>query len=232
MRRLIPLLVGGALVAAPASSAAQSPAAFRDAVHAAAKQQRSVHYVSSSHSGQTRVTIVGDAARDHGIQRVTVRIARTTGHATVIVAAGLAYLRGDRFTLAHFIGLKSAAATDYAGVWIRIPPTSAAYTPIAAAVTLDSVVDELGPQGTLAFVPAAPGLRAVRGTLVRGGATVLDTVYARASSAPLPVKEVVTRPGFVASNLFSGWNRSVRVTVPRQTVPIAKVLRAGGGPTA
>jgi hypothetical protein len=232
MRGLLPLLAGAALLAAPASFAAQSPAAFSASVHAAAKQQRSVHYVSSSRSGRTSVTIVGDAARDHGIQRITFRIASTTGHATVIVAASVAYLRGDRFTLARFIGFKAAAATDYAGVWIRIPPTSAAYTAIAAAVTLDSAIDELGPRGTLTFVPAAPGLRAVRGTVLRGGAKVLDTVYARASSAPLPVKEVVTRPGFVASNVFSRWNRPVRMSVPQQTVPIAKVLRAAGGPSA
>jgi hypothetical protein len=227
MRRVVPLLVV-ALCAAPAASAAGSPPAFNAAVHAAAKAQRSVHYVSHSKGPELEVTIVADAGRDEGIQHITVRSAKKSGRATVIVSAGVAYLRGDAFTLSRFLGFTTSSATDYARVWIRIVPTSPSFGAIAEAVTLASAIDDLGPRGTLAFARTAPGLRAVRGTLVQSGTQIVDTLYARGAGTPLPVKEVVIRPGVVATNVLSGWNRQVHVAVPAKTIPISKVMNAGG----
>ncbi|MBV8256459.1 MAG: hypothetical protein JO073_01440 [Actinobacteria bacterium] len=227
MARAFVLLSLSAAVAAPSALAAQTPAAFSVAVHAAAKEQQSVHYVSHSKTSKMEVTIVADSAKEEGIQQITIHSGAKSGHATVIVSGGVAYLRGDTFALNRFLGFKTTASIDYAGQWMRIPPTSAAYVPIAAAVTLGSAIDELGPQGTLSYVKAS-GLRGVRGTIVQKGVRIVDTLYARSSGTPLPVREVVTRPGVVATNDLSGWNEPVHVTVPTKTVPISTVLKAGG----
>lgn len=224
-----------ALVAAPVASA-QAPPALRAAIHAAGLTQRSVHYVSVSTASTGTVTIVGDAGRDRGIQRITVRLGGKTGHVTVVVAASTAYVYGDAFSLHRFLGFKSVGATKYAGVWILVPATSKAYAPVAAAVTLPSAIDLLGPQGRMTVVP--PGTVAgrrvvgVRGNSVVNGGPVLDTLYACASGKPLPVKEVVFKPGFRSTNVLSRWNEPVHVRVPRKTVPIATVLATKGGPAA
>ncbi len=210
---------------AATASAAQSPAAFSAAVHRAAKSQRSVHYVSLSRVGTTTVSMVADVARDHGIQRITFRQGAKTGHATVIVAAQVCYLRAEAFAMQRYLGFSAAAAAGYANRWIRIVPTDHAYATVAAAVTLGSAIDELGPIGTLRLVKGG-----VQGTVVRNGARLVDTVFARAGASPLPLKEVATQPGATAENVFGPWNRAVRVTVPAGAVPIATVLK--GGPTA
>jgi hypothetical protein len=224
-----------AVVATAALTTSPTPQAFRTAVHAAANAQRSVHYVSATTTPQGEISMIGDAGRTQGIQRITFRKSGRTGHVTVIVAAHTAYIRGDAFTLTNFMGFKPSGAAKYANAWIVIAPSSGAYAAIAAAVTLASNVAEIGPHGTLSAVHTTTlgGVRvhAVRGTATVQGARIVDILYARAKGAPLPVAEATTRGADRARTTFGPWNRAVHVSVPKHAVPIAKV-EAAGAPTA
>src|ERR1051325_20156 len=97
------------LVGAGPAFAAGSPS--QSSIIAAVRAQRSFHYVAVSTGNGVQLSIVGDAARDRGVQRITYRRGGVSGHATVLVAANTAYIRGDAFTLRHYMSFAAAAAS-------------------------------------------------------------------------------------------------------------------------
>lgn len=223
----------GAMAAAP-----KTPASLYEAIRTAGRTQRSVHYVSSSVTPKSSVSIDGRAAVTQGVQRITFRKGSKTGHATVLVIGKSAYLRGDAFTLRNYMGFKAAASSRYGNHWIVIPSKHRLYAPVAAAVTLASAIDELGPKaGTLTRVgPTTVGGKRVVGVRAKrtvGKTTQVDTLYGRAKGAPLPVREVATEgPTYRFTLSFDRWNVSVHLAAPKHPVSIAKVIAAAGGPVA
>lgn len=219
-----------------AQAPAQTPVQLRASIVAAASSQHSVHYVSASTSATVSVTIACDAGSSSGIQQITFRKGKTTGHVTVVVVGRTAYLRGDAFTLADFIGIKTAGAKKYANTWIVVPSSHPAFAPIAAAVTLVSAIDELGAKtGTLTRTAARLGGKSVvgvRSVAKVNGVSVTDTLLAQDAKLRLPVQELVTHSGFRATNTFSRWNEPVSVKKPGKAVPIATVLATASGPAA
>lgn len=215
-------------LAPAAASAAPTPASRLASIEKAARAQSSVHYETSGDYGSAVITFVGDAGISQGSQHITFEQGGRTGQVTVLVAASTAYVRGDAFTLQNFMGFKQGAAAAYRERWIKIPQTAAAYGPIAAGVTIGSTLDELTVVGTLSSVAEQTlgGQRVfgVRGVRKVSGTSVVVTLYARSVGSPLPVKEVAQRGKmrYVAS--FGSWNRKVRVTVPKGSVPISVVL--------
>ncbi|HVS85706.1 MAG TPA: hypothetical protein VHD91_08740 [Gaiellaceae bacterium] len=212
-----------------------SPAALRASIVAAGMAQKSVHYVSASKTPTGSVTIVADAGVSQGIQQITFSKGKKSGHATVIVVRGTAYLRGDAFTLTDFIGIKAAGARRYANRWIVVPSSSAAYGPIAAAVTLASALDGLGAKsGTLSKTASRIGGKAVvgvRSVTKASSGNLTDTLWALAGKQRLPVEEVVTRNDERVANTYSNWNERVTVAAPKSGVSITKVLSAKSGPS-
>src|SRR5438128_5395747 len=100
LRSGVALAVAVCGLAGPASASGfVSPDRLFSSALAAARAQRSVHYVSTAASRTVSVHMVGDAGLDRGIQRITYRKGGKTGHLTVLVVADTAYVRGDAFTL-------------------------------------------------------------------------------------------------------------------------------------
>ena len=178
------------------------------------------------------MTIETDAAAGRGIQQITYRKRGKTGHVTVIVADDTAYLRGDAFTLANYLGFAVGPAANYAGKWVRFPHSDTGYDLVAAGVTMSLTIDELDLSGTLSRVrdTTIDGQRVfgVRGTT----AAVVDTVYARATGSHLPVREVVTKGAASVTWDYSKWNEHVDVTVPKTSTPISVVRKSRAGPGA
>lgn len=209
-----------------AVSASISPAALLASIVAAARAERSVHYVNVGALGATRVGIVGDAGVAQGVQRITYRKAGKSGHVTVIVSSNSLYFRGDAFTLVNYMGFKAIPAAKYAGTWVLIPHTDTDYSTVAAGVTLSSAIDQL----TL-----SKPLSGVRGTTIKGyrvvgvrgkvpfatGVTATATLYARASGKPLPVKQVVNQTNARLTVTLDGWGEHIHVTPPHKAVPIS-----------
>ena len=71
--------------------------------------------------------MVGDVGAKAGIQRITYRVGKRTGHLTVVVSGAPPYMRGDAFTLESFLGFPHAGSVKYADTWLRFrhtaPPT-------------------------------------------------------------------------------------------------------------
>jgi len=213
-----------------AAAAAGSPSKLLASILAAARAQRSVHYESSANLGPIRVGFVGDAGVARGIQRVTYRNGTQTGRVTVIVSANTAYVRGDSFTLHNFMRFTATQAAKYEHVWILIPHTDRVFSPVAADVTFASTIDELSVSGRLSIVRGTKidgqrvlGVRATKTS--SSGQIRVDTLYARAAGAPLPVREVASQGTMQATATFSGWNERVHVAVPASPVPISVVRK-------
>jgi hypothetical protein len=222
------ICVGGAAAAAAAVAlAAQSPKAVRSAIFAAARGEHSVHYVSRS-SGSGSTAVVADVGATRGIQRITFRKGGASGRATVLVVSRTAYILGDAFSLRGFFGFSASQAKRYKNQWITIPHTSPAFGTVAAAVTLGSFLTEVYPQANLARVRGSVDGRqvvGVRGVSRHEGERVVETVYARAKGAPLPVEEKETgSAGFHGLTRVGPWNRPVRVQAPGHAVPASLVL--------
>jgi len=225
MGRRFVLAAAAAVVLAPAASASTSPAQTLASSLDAARNQRSVHYVSVGNAGSVRVTMVGDAGLDRGIQRITVRKGSRTGHVTVLVVANTAYVRGDAFTLQNYLGFRAPDAAEYAGTWILIPHDAGGFATVAAGVRLASAIDEANLPAPLVSVPATilNGERVVGVASTRrvSGHIVTETLYVRAKGAPLPVEEVAPQGSSSFKVTFGGWNERVRVVAPSHVVHLA-----------
>jgi hypothetical protein len=219
------------------ASASGSPSKTLATILAAARAKGSVHYTSTTNFGTEQLSFVGDAGLVDGSQTITYVKSGKTGHVTVIVSGNTAYVRGDAFTLANYVGFKAAAAKQYAGRWVRFPHTDKGFATLAAGVTLPSVVDELEMGGQLANVSktevAGQQVFGVRGTASSAGITTVETIYASAGGPPLPVQEVATHGSISLTVTFSGWNETIAIPAPKASVAISVVRKAkavlGGG---
>jgi hypothetical protein len=227
MRRLGAFTVvalAAAGLATTAAFAAQSPKSLRASIFNAARAERSVHYVTQT-TGNGSVTIVADAGRTSGIQRIRYANGGESGHVTVIVANDTAYLNGDEFTLHGFLGFAQAQAARYANVWIRVPHQSHLYATVADAVTLPSFLAEVYPKADLTSLTRrvkGVTLVGVRGTTTHQGVPFVEAIYTRPGGKPLPVVEVEATAGaaFRSSTALGRWNETLRISVPQHAVPI------------
>jgi hypothetical protein len=200
---------------------------------------KSVHYVSVQRAGADRIVEVADAAWDQGVQRITVTHAGQTGHVTVIVTPGSAYVKGDTFALTNYMGYKPAAATTYSERWIEIPSSDHDYNAVSSDVTM--------PQAVQLYVPTpmwlnssadVQGQPAIGVSGVKPATTtsppVTITLFARATGAPLPIEQDIVKGAYTATITFSRWNERVRVAAPASPTPItttgleAKAAKACG----
>ena len=209
------------LAPAAAAAAATSPAGVYGAAIVAAEAQKSVHYVSTSNLAGNRETIVGDAAVDRGVQRITFTHAGTTGHVTVIVAKTVAYVRGDAFTLRNYMALTSAQVSRYAGRWFSLRSPNLAYAVVAEAVRMRSFVNELTMPGPFTAVPTTivggHRVTGVRSKVTHAGKTALLTLYV-ASGSPLPVAQVIEGSNGKVTTMMTHWNERVSIVAPRSAL--------------
>jgi hypothetical protein len=214
----VAVLLGVAVGVAPAA-ASLSPDRVLSSALANARAQRSVHYVHTGSSGTVAVRMVCDAARDHGIQRITFQRAGKTGHATVLVVADSAYIRADQFALINYFGFSASAAKQDAGRWLRVPSGSPRYAAVAEAVRLNSLLRELALPKPVRRLSESTveGQRVIglRNTSVSSGQRVTRTLYVRGSGLRLPVAESTEGGGSQSGVVLNHWNEPVRVSAPR-----------------
>jgi hypothetical protein len=215
--RLALLLAAGALVAAATAAAATTPKETYRAAIIAMGGKKSVHYVATSKLGGDVETMVGDAALDRGVQRITYTHGGTTGNVTVVVVGTAAYVHGDRFALVQYMGLTAEQASRYAGKWFVVKAPTHAFAVIGEAVTFRSFVDELLMPGPYTAAPAATvaGKYAVgvRSTVTRSGEKATLTLYVAAGS-PLPVEQVAKGSSGTITTTLARWNEKVAVAAP------------------
>jgi hypothetical protein len=216
--RTFAALAGVLCALAGPAAASVSPDRLLSSALAAARAQRSMHYVTAAGSSTGSVRMVGDAALDRGIQRISFRKAGKVGHATVLVVANTAYVRGDAFTLANYMGFSATAARRFAGRWLKIPHTARSYPAVSADVRLGSTIKEMTLPRPRVALPESVlnGQRVIgiRNTATASGHRVTRTLYVRAAGLRLPVAEVMREGGNRVSVTFSKWNEPVNVSAP------------------
>ena len=215
--RLALVVTAGVLAAVATASAATTPKQTYQAAIIAMGAKKSVHYVATSKLGGDVETMVGDAALDRGVQRITYTHGGTTGHVTVIVIGTTAYVRGDRFSLTQYMGLTSEQASRYAGRWFATKAPTHAFAVIAEAVTFRSFVDELLMPGPYTAAPATSlgGRHAVgvRSTVTRSGEKATLTLYV-ADGSPLPVEQLAKGSSGTITTTLTHWNEQVAAQAP------------------
>jgi hypothetical protein len=224
MRSRIAIVLIALAAASTGTAATLTPAQTLASSLAAARAQKSVHYVAVQNAGRLNVTIAGDAAVDRGVQRITYRNNGKTGHVTAIVVANTAYVRGDAFTLEQYMGLPAATAAADAGKWLRLEKTSVGFAAVAAGVRLASTFSEIAmPKPLTAVPPTTVGgqhVVGVRATFTRSGHKVTQTLFVRSAGTPLPVEQLTTTGSITVRVLFSSWNEPVRVAAPASSIPL------------
>jgi len=205
---------------------------------AAAKRQRSFHFVETAGHAGNGVLVVADIGNSSGEQRVTIHNGKSSGHLTLLLAHKTAYFRGDLLGLEDFTGLSPTLSGRYSGKWISVPSSNRSFTTIA---------------GTLAVATAATQLVQLPGTLTRGetstrmgqpavavkavqtsGAGSLNlTLYVATTGDALPilVQGSTTASGAAPHSVsasFSDWGEALHVTAPSKSVPFAVVQALAG----
>jgi hypothetical protein len=206
-----------------AASAGVPPSRLVSSALARANAQRSVHYVSSEAYSGAAVTIVGDAAIDRGIQRISYGKGGRVGHLVVLVVATTAYLRGDEFTLANYLQFPASVAAALAGKWLSLAPSAPDHGRVAEAVTLRSALNELKMPPPLRNVGTEKqqGRRVVgiQSHFLRAGQAVSETLYIDVARS-LPVAQVGKSGVITLRATFSRWNEPVSVSPPASAIPI------------
>jgi hypothetical protein len=213
-----------ALGFAPAALA-ESPSAQMKASLAAADAQQSVHYVSRATGASFSVTMVGDAGRSSGIQRITYTKGGKSGHVTVMVVADTAYIRGDAFALQNYLGFTASAATEAKGKWISLAKTEPSYATVAAGVRLASTMSELRLKAPLSTLGSSQGggrpVIGIRDKFLVSGHRFTGTLYVSASGSPLPVEEKQTSSVEKFDVVLSHWNEKLTLSAPSGSGTVA-----------
>ncbi len=208
-----------------------------DAV-AAAKHQRSFHFVETAGHAGNGVVVEADIGDSSGEQRVTIHDGTKSGHLTLLLADKTAYFRGDLIGLEDFTGLSPTLAGRYSGKWISVPSSNRSFTTIAgtlavatAAVQLVQLPGKLtrGETSTRMGKPAV----AVKAVQTSGAGSLNLTLYVATTGDALPilVQGSTTASGAAphsVSATFSDWGEAVHVTAPSNPVPFAVVQALAG----
>jgi hypothetical protein len=215
-----------ASVLVPAARPSTSPTALLRSILVSAEAENAVRYVSVQSAGTDRISEVTDAAWDQGIQRITYTHAGQTGHVTVLLKSGTAYVNGDTFALTSYMGYDPDASATYSGRWIEIPSGDHDYNAVSTDVTMPEAVQLYVPtplwlssSGDVQGRPAIGVSGAKTATATSPAMTV--TLFAQAAGPPLPVEQDIVKGAYTATVTFSRWNEKVRIAAPPSPTPIA-----------
>jgi hypothetical protein len=209
----------GIFAAVPAHAAnVESPSGLASQVILNAKNELSVRVVSSETTGAQKISIVTDAGRLGGVQRVTLRRQGATSTGTAELIDNIIYVKGDTTFLEHFMDLPKATSDQLSNLWFYIKSGGAEYDQVAQGLTIASGMSEVALQkkvrslGTKMVdrtkVTELVGLAPPVGTANR------ETMFVSTSRRPLPVEVVQSESGRPVTITFSRWNENISLSAP------------------
>lgn len=220
------------LLALPSAGLAASPNQLLDDALADAEARGSVHQTLTERIGSERFGYVVDAGKLNGRQVITISGGT---RADVLVAGHDAFITGNRKAFGSYFKFPAAFARTATGHWVGIPSSiAAAYKEVAAAVTLESAVDQILPTGRLTARQGTldgDKVTEIKGQFGnRAGMVTLDLSDTR---TPLPVyaKFTAIADGHTGSGTvrFSDWGERVKVRTPAHSLPITRSTPAISG---
>ena len=167
--------------------------------------------------------MVADVGPTAGIQRITYRVGKRTGHLTVIVSRRTAYMRGDTFTLRELPGLPARRLGEVRRYLAPLPVTQQRYAadrrgrdvrlhPGSPHARPDK------PRERHAHEDRGQAVVGVRGSTKVQGGKVVRTIWVAASGKPLLAARLTTAPGVSLTITYSRWNKPVHVSAPRDFI--------------
>jgi hypothetical protein len=148
------------------------------------------------------------------------------GHASELIIAGVAYVRGSSAAVLKGFLQLPAADSRLAHKWIVFRPGDPGYQQVVSGMTLGSLLTEIMPAGSLTKTgrttmdgQAVIGVRGKAPASDEAPAGATDTVYIAATGKPLPVACVEHVSTAQISAVFSQWGQAVTFQKPRHTVP-------------
>ncbi len=213
-----------ALAAPTGASASSSATALYHRSLAAMGAEKAVRIDTLAVGANRQVQGVTNAGLTEGSQTFIDTVGASTGTVTVEVVKHTAYVKGTTFALEVFMGYKAKAAKKYAGKWIEVPSSSPDFAPIAAGQTVASAVSETAMTGALHLLAKTTkdGLAVIpiAGKFRSGAVSGTETLYVRATGAPLPVEEDFTVNGQTSTAKYLDWNETLTITAPHGAIPI------------
>jgi hypothetical protein len=211
----------------------EPPASVMSQALAAAQASGSAHVTMTDRSGSSSIVFNDDSSSRAGRQVITTS---SGGRMIVLVVGGVAYARGNAEALALF-GMSSDDAVRLSGRWISYRPGQPGYQDTVEDVTLGSVIDftrlagRLTPAGT-ATIDGQPviGVRGAPPASAGFKSGTLATLYVATTGRRLPVSLQEGTRNQGESDVFSRWGERVRVSAPRDAIPISSALQAGAPP--
>lgn len=198
--------------------------------------------MSTSNGGGVAVTITGDVTATEGTQTIDYARGTATGKVIVELIGREAYFKGDAVALRGFMGLSAAQSAANAGRWISVVPSDSAFAATAAALTVGSVIDQIGLSAPLSRggETSISGQRVleIRGALsgpsAAPGPKGKSTLAVSASGAALPVRfggsQTTSAGSFTEALVLSRWNEPVTVRAPSSSTPLSTIIGAGTSP--
>jgi len=223
----------GARSTASRSVASSAKALVTSAV-AAAKAQKSVHFVEWASAGKQSVSVIGDVSPTTGQQTITVRDGSSVGHVEGLFAEGQVYFRGDAYGLGSYLGMPTALARKYVNRWIAFSKSDSGFAQTAKQFTVAGPLSEIDLTGKLSrltttTIDATP-VMVVKGrtnALSSKGRSGSGTLYVTSDGTRLPVRFTGTGRETAGSSTgrvdFSRWGEPVNVKPPAGAIPASKV---------
>ncbi|HEY3941603.1 MAG TPA: hypothetical protein VGL60_03890 [Acidimicrobiales bacterium] len=221
------------LSSASAQSATTSPLSGLSAAQALAASEAAGESAGSAHisvrmtAGRTSATFVEDSGIQTGEQIITQGKVR----ATVILAGGIAYIRGNKTAVTSYFGFSKASASELTNRWISLQSTDSGYATVTSGVTLASVFEQIAPTAHLSLdktsVVDEQHVVGISGTMAEGR----TTLFVAAEGAPLVVAAKVSlvsgsTEGSEAAT-FSHWGEAFNLTAPAGAIPVSSLVSGG-----
>jgi hypothetical protein len=190
------------------------------------------HIDVTTTSGGRTTTSSHDAGVASGQQAITANGAT----AEALLVGGVAYARGDASSVTSYFGVPANEAARMGGQWAAFSPSDAAYSTVAASVSLSSVLTEDALTGP--FRLGAPtvinGQRAVpvSGIVSEAGRgpVGLGTLYITPGSGTVPVAfDIAASDGSRTDVTYSHWGAAVALNAPPGAVPAASLIPVESG---
>lgn len=224
-----------ALVLVPVSAAASTrlttAASLLKSCLSTMSNEHSVHWASTTNATDpanrqpATIVITSDAGESSGAQTISFKEGTETGSEKIELVKHAAYLYGGTFALEKLDGMTAAEARHFEDVWIDIPSSNAAFSGLAAGLTVSSLkseVDIKSPTLVGGLQPVVLGHKTdlLDSTTTTSGVQVRTELYLQARGNPLPVEEIVSAATGRTTTTFSSWGERVRVSAPRNSVPL------------
>jgi hypothetical protein len=142
----------------------------------------------------------------------------------VVIAHGVAYIRGNAAALVHFFQIPAAHPQLLANRWLLIPRAVPDYRAVSAGVTLASDFSQYKCSAPFAkgAVTTLHGLRVIPIRCYTGRVPV--TLYVTASAPVLPIESHVVEGKVESTISWTGWGSPGGVAAPPSAIPITAVL--------